>query len=317
MVSLPVISAATAPPGRRLPPWMKRPLPGLADFAHTRRTVAASGVATVCEEARCPNLSECWSKRHATFMILGDRCTRRCHYCAVATAKPNAPEADEPQRLARAIAELELAHVVITAVSRDDLADAGAGHYAECVRAVRAACPRTTIEVLPADFHARRERIARLVDARPDLYNHNLEMVERITPAIRPQGDYRRSLAVLQVVKELDAGILTKSGLMVGLGETWDELRIAFADLRAVGCDVLTLGQYLQPTREGHWPVKRFYTPEEFERLAEEARRLGFLSVAAGPFVRSSYNAAEVFARTRTVLAAKGDGGEGAGAVIQ
>lgn len=284
---------------------MKRPLPGMADFAHTRRTVAQSGVATVCQEARCPNLSECWSKRHATFMILGDRCTRRCHYCAVDTAKPLPPSADEPQRLAEAVADLGLAHVVVTAVSRDDLPDAGAAHFAACVRAMRAVAPRMTIEVLPADFHAKRERIATLVNAKPDLYNHNLEMVERLTPAIRPQGDYRRSLDVLRIVKELDPGTLTKSGLMVGLGETEDELRTAFADLRAVDCDVLTVGQYLQPTRSGHWPVKRFYTPEEFDRLAEAARSLGFLSVAAGPFVRSSYNAQEVFTRTRTAQAAK------------
>jgi lipoic acid synthetase len=239
-------------------------------------------------------------------MILGDRCTRRCHYCAVQTAKPLPPAEDEPQRLAQAVAELGLAHVVITAVSRDDLPDAGAAHYAACVRAVRAVSPATTIEVLPADFQARRERIALLVNARPDLYNHNLEMVARLTPAIRPQGDYERSLAVLRTVKALDPGTLTKSGVMVGLGETWDELIESFGDLRTAGCDVLTIGQYLQPTREGHWPVKRFYAPEEFDRLADAARALGFLSVAAGPFVRSSYNAAEVFAQTRTVLAGAG-----------
>ncbi|HRX85960.1 MAG TPA: lipoyl synthase [Phycisphaerae bacterium] len=305
MVRLPVIASDAAPAGRRLPEWMKRPLPGLADFAHTRRTVAESGVATVCQEARCPNLSECWSKRHATFMILGDRCTRRCHYCAVDTAKPLPPAADEPVRLAEAVADLGLKHVVVTAVSRDDLPDAGAAHFAACVRAMRAASPQMTIEVLPADFHARRDRIAMLVAAQPDLYNHNLEMVARLTPAIRPQGDYQRSLDVLRIVKELDPGTLTKSGLMVGLGETEDELLEAFADLRGVDCDVLTVGQYLQPTRTGHWPVKRFYTPEEFDRLADAARALGFLSVAAGPFVRSSYNAEEVFTRTRTARAAQ------------
>jgi len=281
---------------------MKRPLPGMAEFAHTRHTVAQSGVATVCQEARCPNLSECWSKRHATFMILGDRCTRRCHYCAVSTARPDPPAADEPERLARAVAELDLAHVVITAVSRDDLPDAGAAHFAACVRAVRKANPGTTIEVLPADFHARRERIGALVTARPDLYNHNLEMVERLTPAIRPQGSYRRSLEVLRLVKAIDPATVTKSGLMVGLGETVGELLAAFDDLRAVDCDVLTIGQYLQPTRTHHWPVKKYYPPDEFERLADAARSRGFLSVAAGPFVRSSYNAEEVFARTRTAL---------------
>lgn len=284
---------------------MKRPLPGLADFARTRDIVDTSGVATVCQEARCPNLSECWSKRHATFMILGDRCTRRCHYCAVNTAKPEPPDATEPQRLAEAVAALALKHVVITAVARDDLADEGAGHFAECVRAVREAAPGTTIEVLPADFHARPECIATLVDAGPDLYNHNLEMVERLTWAIRPQGNYRRSLDVLRVVKRLDPATLTKSGVMVGLGETWDELLTAFADLRDAGCDVLTIGQYLQPTLDHHWPVKRYYEPAEFEQLGDAARELGFLSVASGPFVRSSYNAEAVFEQTRTKSAAR------------
>jgi lipoic acid synthetase len=308
VIQLPIIDLPRDPRQRRLPAWLKRPLPGMADFAQTRGIVARSGVATVCQEARCPNLSECWSKRHATFMILGDRCTRRCHYCAVDTARPDPPEADEPQRLAEAVADLGLAHVVITAVARDDLADEGAGHFAECVRAIRAAAPQTTIEVLPADFHAREACIATLVAAGPDLYNHNLEMVERLTRAIRPQGDYHRSLDVLRVVKRLDATILTKSGVMVGLGETEEELHTAFADLRAAGCDVLTIGQYLQPTRDHHWPVKRFYTPDEFERLGSFARALGFLSVASGPFVRSSYNAQEVFAQTRSRLQAEGGG---------
>ncbi len=308
MIRLPVIPNESRRPGRRLPPWLKRPLPGRDDFGSTRRIVADSGVATVCQEARCPNLSECWAKRHATFMILGDRCTRRCHYCAVNTAKPQPPAADEPDRLAAAVADLGLSHVVLTAVARDDLADEGAGHFAACVRAVRAASPQTTIEVLPADFHARVECVRTLTLAAPDLYNHNVEMVERLTRAIRPQGDYRRSLAVLRIVKELDPSVLTKSGLMVGLGETTDELLTAFADLRAVSCDVLTVGQYLQPTIDHHWPVKKFYTPDEFAELGAAAEALGFLSVASGPFVRSSYNATEVFEKTKTAQAAtRGD----------
>lgn len=257
-------------------------------------------MATVCQDAKCPNLSECWSKRHATFMILGHKCTRRCHYCAVETARPDPPAIDEPDRLADAVAKLALRHVVITAVARDDLDDEGAGHFARCVQAIHEACPTTTVEVLPADFHARRECIQALCDAKPELYNHNLEMVERLTPLFRPQGKYRRSLEVLRVVKETAPQILTKSGLMVGLGETIEELQQAFRDLRSVGCDVLTVGQYLQPTLESHAPVVRYYPPEEFDELAHFARTLGFISVAAGPFVRSSYNAAEVFEESRS-----------------
>jgi lipoic acid synthetase len=197
---------------------------------------------------------------------------------------------------------LNLSHVVITAVARDELPDEGAAHFAACVREIRRLCPSTTIEVLPADFHARTECIRTLCDSQPDLYNHNLEMVERLSPSIRPQGDYRRSLEVLRQVKVIDDRILTKSGLMVGLGETVDELHVAFADLRRAGCDVLTIGQYLRPSLDGHVPVQKFYTPQEFDELGEAARASGFLSVASGPFVRSSYNAAEVFERTRTAL---------------
>lgn len=304
MIKLDVIEATPQRPRqRRLPPWLKRPLPA-GDFAHTRRVVDESGVATVCQEARCPNLSECWSRRHATFMILGDKCTRRCHYCAVTTARPDAPQADEPDRLADAVSRLQLRHVVLTAVARDDLADEGAGHYAQCVSAIHAACPTTTVEVLPADFHARRDCIQTLCDAEPELYNHNLEMVERLTRSIRPQGDYRRSLEVLRLVKELAPHIITKSGVMVGLGETVDELHQAFRDLRGVGCDVLTVGQYLQPTIDHHWPVKRFYAPPEFDELRLFAESLGFVSVASGPFVRSSYNADSVFDESRRRLSA-------------
>jgi len=279
-------------------------MPGGGTFAHTKQVVAESGVATVCTEARCPNLTECWAKRHATFMILGDRCTRRCHFCAVETGKPDPPPADEPERLARAIAELGLRHVVITAVARDDLADEGARHFARCVEAVHARCPTTTVEVLPADFHARRECVQTLCDARPELYNHNIETVERLTPLVRPQAKYRRSLDVLRIVKQIGPQCVTKSGIMVGLGETLDELRRTLADLRAVGCDVLTIGQYLQPSADRHLPVQRYYPPEEFDALSEAARSLGFVSVAAGPFVRSSYNAAEVFDETRRRMSA-------------
>lgn len=283
-----------SPNTRRLPPWLKRPLPTGDVLLSTRRIVEKSGVATVCEEARCPNLSECWSHRHATFMILGDKCTRRCHFCAVVTAKPDAPAPDEPQRLATAVSELGLRHVVITAVARDDLPDEGAGHYAECVRAIRAQSPECAIEVLPADFHARNECLKALCDARPDIYNHNQETVERLSPSIRPAARYRRTLDVLRKVKQFLPGVFTKSGLMVGLGETREELNQALVDLRSVDVDILTVGQYLRPS-EKHVPVARYLPPEEFDEIADEARTLGFRAVAAGPFVRSSYNAAEVY----------------------
>jgi lipoic acid synthetase len=279
---------------RRLPPWLKRPLPAGDVLLHTKGIVQQSGVATVCQEARCPNLGECWSRHHATFMILGERCTRRCRFCAVATARPLPPEPDEPRRLAKATAALGLRHIVITAVARDDLPDEGAGHFAACVRAVRAASATCVIEVLPADFHARDELLALLCEAGPDIYNHNQETVERLSPTIRPQAMYRRTLDVLRKVKGLLPRGFTKSGLMVGLGETREELNQTMRDLRDVGVDILTVGQYLQPTPK-HAPVLRYVPPEEFEEIAAEAREMGFSGVSAGPFVRSSYNAAEVF----------------------
>jgi lipoic acid synthetase len=293
-MELTVLEHRPAREGRRLPPWLKRTLPSGDEMLATRRIVEASGVATVCEEARCPNLSECWSHRHATFMILGDRCTRRCQFCAVATARPGPPSPDEPARLAKAVAELGLRHVVITAVARDDLPDEGAGHFAECVRRIRRRSPDCAVEVLPADFHARDDLLQTLCDARPDIYNHNQETVERLSPSIRPQARYRRSLDVLRKVKNLRPDVYTKSGLMVGLGESRTELRRTMRDLRDVGVDILTVGQYLRPS-EDHARVERFVPPEEFEEIGREARDMGFLSVAAGPFVRSSYNAAEVY----------------------
>ncbi len=299
VVALPVLETKPGGGGRRLPPWLKRPLPGLADFSRTKRVVASSGVATVCMEARCPNLTECWAKKHATFMILGEHCTRRCHFCAVSTAKPDSPQDDEPQRLATAIAALGLRHVVITAVARDDLPDEGAGHFARCVEAIHRRCDETTVEVLPADFHARRECIETLCRTEPEIYNHNLETVERLSPLIRPQAKYERSLDVLRLVKQAAPEMVTKSGLMVGLGETRAELRQTFRDLRSAQCDVLTIGQYLAPSMTDHLPVDRFYPPEEFDELREEASSCGFVSVASGPFVRSSYNAEEVFVEAK------------------
>ncbi len=293
-MQLTILESPSAARERRLPPWLKRPLPTGDVLLNTRAIVKRSGVATVCEEARCPNLSECWSHKHATFMILGDRCTRRCHFCAVITARPEPVKPDEPRRLAEAVAELGLRHVVITAVARDDLPDEGAGHFAECVREVRRLSPECAIEVLPADFHARDELLAMLCDANPDIYNHNQETVERLSPAIRPQAKYRRTLDVLRKVKDRLPEVYTKSGLMVGLGETRDELRQTMQDLRDVNVDILTVGQYLRPS-EDHAPVERYLPPAEFDEIADEARAMGFLSVASGPFVRSSYNAADVY----------------------
>lgn len=267
-------------------------------MAGTGRIVAESGVATVCQEARCPNLTECWSHRTATFMILGNRCTRHCRFCAVTTARPEPPATDEPDRLAEAVARLGLRHVVVTAVARDDLEDEGAGQFAACIRAIRGRVPEASIEVLPADLHARPECIALICDARPDVFNHNLETVQRLTPIVRPQAKYHRSLAVLRQVRERCPEMTTKSGLMVGLGESQDELRQTLADLRTVGCDLVTIGQYLQPTPK-HAPIARFYEPAEFDELARVAEALGFSGVASGPFVRSSYNAAEVFDRAK------------------
>lgn len=291
---LPVISPAR--PGRRLPPWLKRPLPA-ESMLDTRRLIDGLRLNTVCVEARCPNLTECWSRGTATFMILGDRCTRRCGFCAVSTARPEPPESDEPQRLAEAAAGLNLRHVVITSVARDDLADEGAAHFAACVRATRARLPEATIEVLVPDFHGRGECIRTVCEARPEVFNHNIETVARLQKRVRPAARYQRSLDVLRTAKMLDPRIVTKSGIMLGLGETREEVIETFRDLRSAGCDLLTVGQYLRPG-VGYLDVVRYYTPQEFEELGELARELGFAAVASGPFVRSSYFAETLFAET-------------------
>lgn len=274
-------------PARRLPPWLRRPMP-TRRMLDTRRLVNGLRLHTVCTEARCPNLSECWSRGTATFMILGDVCTRQCRFCAVTTGKPQPPETDEPQRLAEAAARLKLRHVVITSVTRDDLPDEGAGQFAACIRATQSRLPGATIEVLVPDFHARRELIELVCGARPEVYNHNVETVERLQSSVRPAARYRRSLDVLRIVKQVAPDARTKSGLMVGLGETRDELVQTMEDLRAAGCELLTIGQYLRPG-DGRLAVERYYPPGEFDELAEKARRLGFAGVASGPFVRSSY----------------------------
>lgn len=303
---LPVIQEDRFSPQRRLPPWLKRPLPAGGNTSDTRRIVDHSGVATVCEEARCPNLGECWSHHTATFMILGDKCTRRCHFCAVDTARPAPPEPDEPQRLAEAAVSLKLRHVVITAVARDDLPDEGAAHFAACIRAIRAQLPEAVIEVLPADLHSRRDCLAVISQAGPDVFNHNLETVERLTPIIRPQAKYRRSLETLRLARELMPRTPTKSGLMLGLGETREEIEQALADLRDASCEIVTIGQYLQPSPH-HAPVAKYWRPEEFDQLAEVAERLGFDGIASGPFVRSSYNAGTVYDKMREKQRGKSD----------
>jgi lipoic acid synthetase len=277
----------------RLPAWLRLPLPTSNTFARTRSLLDELNLHTVCESARCPNHWECWTKGTATFMIGGDHCTRACRFCAVTTAKPVALEADEPARVAEATRRMGLKHVVITAVARDDLADGGAEHFRQTIELVRARNPGIVIEVLTPDFNDDDESIETVLSARPHIFNHNLETVRRLTPAVRSRATYDRSLNVLRKVKKkCGAGIYTKSGLMLGLGETEEELFQALTDLRQAGCDMLTLGQYLQPTLK-HLPVIAFITPEKFAEYGDRARGMGFLHVASGPMVRSSYHADE------------------------
>ena len=278
----------------RLPEWLRIKLPTSDTFAHTRSLLDELRLHTVCQSARCPNHWECWSKGTATFMIAGDRCTRACGFCAVTTAKPFALEADEPQRVAEATRRMGLKHVVITAVARDDLPDGGAEHFRRTIDAVRALNPGVVIEVLTPDFNDRDESIDAVLSAGPHIFNHNLETVRRLTPGVRHRATYQRSLSVLSKVKQRKgAGIYTKSGLMLGLGEGEAELFQAMEDLRRVGCDILTLGQYLQPTLK-HLPVVEFIPPERFAAYKQVAEKLGFAHVASGPRVRSSYHAEEL-----------------------
>ncbi len=293
MQALPLVadSAPTAP-HRRLPDWLKRPLPKGNENFFTHHLLRELKLETVCENARCPNQAECWSRRTATFMVLGNVCTRPCGFCSVPRGEPLEIEDDEPERVAEAAARLGLRHVVITSVTRDDVPDGGADHFRRCVLAVRR---RTgaAVEVLTPDFLGDKSAIDRVLEARPDVFNHNMETVPRLYRKVRGRADYRRSLDLLEHVKQRDSGIVTKTGLMLGLGETIDELFDVLADVRSVGCDVLTLGQYLAPTLK-HIPVARFVPPDEFDELARTARMLGFRQVVAGPFVRSSYHADEM-----------------------
>ena len=279
-----------APVERRHPPWLKVRAPGGPGFAETSLTVRELGLHTVCQEARCPNIAECWGHRTATFMLLGDVCTRNCGFCAVAHGRPRAVDPDEPRRVAEGVARLGLRHVVVTSVDRDDLPDGGAAHFAATARAIKAAVPGCRVEVLVPDFKGQTASVTEVVTSPIDVFNHNLETVPRLYPRARAGARYVRSLGVLRDAKTTRSGLVTKAGLMLGLGELTEELLKVFSNLRDVGCDVLTLGQYLRPSAE-HLPVERYVPPEEFAALRERALALGFRHVEAGPLVRSSYNA--------------------------
>ncbi len=286
-------------PVRRKPEWIRVRAPVSKEYAATRRIVREGGLATVCEEAACPNLGECWARRHATFMILGEVCTRACAFCNVATGKPGGyVDAGEPARVAEAVAKMGLRHAVITSVDRDDLADGGTGHFAAVIRAIRAASPDTTIEVLTPDFRNKDGALETVIEARPDVFNHNLETAPSLYPAIRPGARYDHSLKLLKRARALDPEIFTKSGIMVGLGETRAEISQVMRDMRAHDVEFITIGQYLQPTPK-HASVERFWTPEEFEGFAREAYELGFLVVASSPLTRSSHNADADFEKLR------------------
>jgi lipoic acid synthetase len=287
------------------PEWIRVKAPGSAVYAETQKIVRDNKLVTVCEEAGCPNIGECWSKKHATFMIMGDTCTRACAFCNVKTGMPDALTADEPEKVADAIARMGLEHAVITSVDRDDLADGGANHFARTIRAIRAASPATTIEVLTPDFLKKDGALEVVVEARPDVFNHNLETVPSLYLRIRPGARYFHSLRLLQRVKELDPAMFTKSGIMVGLGETREQVMQVMDDMRSAEIDFITIGQYLQPTRK-HAAIDRFVTPDEFKGYETIAYAKGFLMVASTPLTRSSHHAGDDFARLRAARASKG-----------
>lgn len=291
------------PMGRK-PDWIRVKAPQGKQYNDTREVVHSLKLTTVCEEAGCPNIGECWEKQHATFMIMGEVCTRACSFCNVATGKPKELDKMEPLRVGVAVEKMGLRHVVVTSVDRDDLDDSGADHFVKTIGAIRFKSPETTIEILPGDFRGKIEDIDTVARARPDVFNHNLETVPRLYPTIRPGARYFRSLRLLQRVKEIDPSIFTKSGLMVGLGETKEEVAQVMDDMRAADIDFLTIGQYLQPTAK-HAPLDRFWTPEEFEQLEKMARAKGFLMVSASPLTRSSHHAGEDFTKLRAAREAK------------
>jgi lipoyl synthase len=291
-------------PVLRKPDWIRVRAPVSKGYAATHAIMRENGLHTVCEEAGCPNIGECWEKKHATFMIMGDTCTRACAFCNVKTGLPGALDPNEPVHVGEATAKLGLAHIVVTSVDRDDLPDGGADHFAQTIRAIRARCPSTTIEVLTPDFLRKDGAIEQVVAARPDVFNHNLETVPSLYLTVRPGARYFASLRLLQRVKEIDATMFTKSGIMVGLGEERNEVLQVMDDLRSAGVDFLTIGQYLQPTRKHH-PVLRFLPPEEFEALKTIAFAKGFLMVSSSPLTRSSHHAGEDFARLKAARDAR------------
>jgi lipoic acid synthetase len=285
------------------PSWIRVRAPTTRGYADTRNIVKEHGLVTVCEEAGCPNIGECWDKKHATFMIMGDTCTRACAFCNVRTGLPEALDASEPEHVADATAKLGLAHVVVTSVDRDDLADGGAAHFAETIRAIRARCPTTTIEVLTPDFLRKEGALEIVVAAKPDVFNHNLETVPSRYLNVRPGARYFHSVRLLQRVKELDPAMFTKSGIMVGLGEERQEVLQVMDDLRSADVDFLTIGQYLQPTRKHH-AVMGYVTPDEFKAYEKVAYAKGFLMVSASPLTRSSHHAGDDFAKLKAARAA-------------
>jgi lipoic acid synthetase len=291
-------------PVLRKPDWIRVKAPGSPKWAETNRIVKENGLVTVCEEAGCPNVGECWEKKHATFMIMGDTCTRACAFCNVKTGLPAPLDAKEPEHIAQAVFKLGLEHVVITSVDRDDLADGGAEHFAQVIRAIRAASPKTTIEILTPDFLRKEGALEVVVAARPDVFNHNLETVPSKYLTVRPGARYFHSIRLLQRVKELDPTIFTKSGIMVGLGEERNEVLQLMDDLRSADVDFITIGQYLQPTKKHH-PVLRFVTPDEFASYDSVARAKGFLLASASPLTRSSHHAGEDFARLKAARDSK------------
>jgi lipoic acid synthetase len=289
-------------PVQKKPDWIRVKAPVSAGYFATQKIMRDNGLHTVCEEAGCPNIGECWEKKHATFMIMGDTCTRACAFCNVKTGLPGALDANEPGHVADATAKLDLAHIVVTSVDRDDLPDGGARHFAETIRAIRERCPQTTIEVLTPDFLRKDGALEIVVEAKPDVFNHNLETVPSLYLTVRPGARYFHSLRLLQRVKEVDPTMFTKSGIMVGLGEDRSEVLQVMDDMRSAQVDFLTIGQYLQPTRKHH-EVKRFVPPDDFKSLETIAYTKGFLMVAASPLTRSSHHAGDDFARLKLARA--------------
>lgn len=294
----------TPKPQPARPDWLRVKAPVSEGYRETAAIIRENRLVTVCEEASCPNIGECWQKKHATMMILGSVCTRACAFCNVATGRPDRLDDDEPQRVADAVAKLALSHVVITSVDRDDLADGGAGHFARTINAIRAASPDTTVEVLTPDFLKKDGALEVVVAARPDVFNHNLETIPRLYPSVRPGARYFASLKLLADAKAMDSTIFTKSGIMVGLGEEREEVVQVMDDMRSASVDFMTIGQYLQPTPK-HYPLERFWTPDEFRGLQELGTAKGFLLISSTPLTRSSYHADEDFAALKSARQAE------------